>query len=55
MHMLEVYVRTNFINFGPTKLAKKNRKIMRTKYLLKLKHCGYNLKNNILSKRIFSF
>ena len=28
---------------------------MRTKYLLKLKHCGYNLKNNILSKRIFSF
>ena len=30
-------VRTNFINFGATKLAKTNRKIMRTKYLLKLK------------------
>ena len=28
---------------------------MWTKYLLKLKYCGYNLKkNNILSKRIFS-
>ena len=28
---------------------------MWTKYLLKLKYSGYNLKNNILSKRIFSF
>ena len=28
---------TNFVNFNPEKLAKKKRKIMRTKYLLKLK------------------
>ena len=41
--------------FGPVKISKTNRKIIRTKYLLELKiHCGYNLKNNILSKRIFS-
>ena len=30
-------MRTNFVYFGPTKLVKQNRKIMRTKYLLKLK------------------
>ena len=43
-----------FRKFSPTKLAKQNRKIMRTKYLLKLKYCGYNLKNNIIfQKNIF--
>ena len=52
--MYKTYCNHKFVNFGPTKLAKQNRKIIQTKYLLKLKYYGYNLKYNTRSEKIFS-
>ena len=48
MKLLFEYMCTHkFHKIWSCKISKTNRKIMRTKYLFKLKYCGYNLKKVI--------